>query len=180
MQTTVEDISKLKTGSVPEKKAIINALARSKNPAACQLLIESLADSDWAVRKHAAEKIATYGPSVVQPLGKALATGTEDQKFWAVRALVLVGNQSVPLLVKALVRGTKSMRIYAAGALGELGDANTVPYLIKALCDSVWRVRRSSFEALVNFGEKAIPGRERGRGSSASALRAPPPGQYQF
>lgn len=156
MQTSIEDISKLKTGTVAEKRAIVETLAASRSPAAVQLLLETLGDGDWTIRKFASEKLVTFGPSIIESLAKVLATGTEDQKFWAVRALVKVGAPSVPLLMRALQKGSKSMRIYAAGALGELRDPKTLPALVTALGDSVWRVRNAAFGALRDFGEEAF------------------------
>ncbi len=157
MQTTVDKISKLKSGTAEEKTAILSEVAKERTTATLNLLLESLSDPKWVVRKHACELIVRFGPSVLEALAKSLATGNEDQKFWVVKALVELGSDAVPVLIKALTRGSKSMRIHAASAMGEIRDPVVIPYLVAGLADPVWRVRRNCYEALLEYGEGALP-----------------------
>ena len=157
METTIEEITKLKSGTPAEKMAVLSDLARQQSPAVLNLLLESLADSRWIVRKHSCDLIVAYGAKVIEQLARVLASGNEDQKFWVVKALVALGKDSVPVLIRALTKGSKSMRIHAASALGEIADPIAVPYLSAGLGDGIWRVRRNCYEALVRIGDRALP-----------------------
>ncbi|MBI4868856.1 MAG: HEAT repeat domain-containing protein [Candidatus Wallbacteria bacterium] len=156
MDTTIDEITKLKSGTPAEKMAVLTSLAKQQTPAAIGLLTDSLADPKWVVRKHACDLLIAFGPKLIEHLAKVLASGNEDQKFWVVKALVALGRDSVPVLIKALNKGSKSMRVHAAAALGEIGDTVAVPYLVAGLGDGIWRVRRNCYEALLRFGDKTL------------------------
>lgn len=157
LQTTVDELTRLRSGRPEEKRRILTKVARTRSPGALKLLFEALGDPEWPIRRHACEEIVAFGPQVIEALAHLLASGSEDQKYWAVRALVRLGEDAVPVLIRGLSRGTKSMRMYAASALGEIADPVAIPDLVKALGDSVWRVRRNSYEALVGMGGPALP-----------------------
>ena len=161
MDTTIEEISRLKTGTAEQKIAAIDGLKRKGGSGAISLLVEALSDPKWVVRKHASDTLASYGPTVIEQLGKVLASGDEDQRFWVVKSLVKIGNDSLPLLCRALSKGSKFMRIYSAAALGDIGDEMAIPLLVEGLGDKVWRVRRNCYQALVSFGERALPALEK-------------------
>lgn len=156
MDITVAEISRVKTGTPEEKKSLLERLLATGSDASLGLMVEALGDPDWTVRRFAAEKLAARGPSVLERLGKVLAAGDDDQKYWAVRAMVGIGRDAVPLLLRLLGKGPKGMRTHAAQALGEIGDPVAVPYLVEALGDPVWPVRYEAFEGLVGFGEAAL------------------------
>ncbi|MBI3891476.1 MAG: HEAT repeat domain-containing protein [Candidatus Wallbacteria bacterium] len=156
MDTTIDEITKLKSGTPAEKMAVLSTLAKQQTPAAIGLLTDCLADPKWVVRKHSCELLIGFGPRLIEHLAKVLASGNEDQKFWVVKALVALGKDSVPVLIKALNKGSKSMRIHAASALGEIGDAVAIPYLVAGLGDGIWRVRRNCYEALLRYGDKTL------------------------
>lgn len=153
---TAEEISRLKTGTAQEKLEALSRLDGKSSGADLQLLFEAMSDPLWVVRKHACELLGACGNVILEPLSKLLATGTEDQKFWTVKALVSLGKDAVPVLVHALTRGGKTMRIYAAQALGELGDPVAIPHLIQGLGDETWRVRKNSYDSLVLFKDQAF------------------------
>ncbi len=121
-------------------------------------LLDALGDERWLVRKYASRTIAErFGGKAVEKLARVLSSGNEDQRYWAVQTLVAIGKASVPLLIRALCKGGKQMRIYAASALGDIADKRAIPYLVEALSDPVWRVRKNAYQALVTFGAVALP-----------------------
>lgn len=157
MDLTVGDISRVKTGTPEEKRALLDHFLKARSPAGVQLALEALGDSDWTIRRYASDLLAGLGAPAIEHLGKVLGSGDENQRYWAVQSLVKIGRDSVPLLLKILARGPKSMRIHAASALGQIDDPTAIPYLVTALADSAWPVRYNAFEGLSAFGEKALP-----------------------
>lgn len=152
----VADISRIKTGTPQEKRGLLEHFLRTGSSAGIQLALDALGDPDWTVRRFASEKLAGLGPPVLEHLGKVLSAGDENQRYWAVRALVQVGRDAVPLLLKILARGPKTMRLHAAAALGEIRDPVAIAYLVQALGDEVWQVRYNAFTGLTDFGEQAL------------------------
>ena len=165
MESTIEEVTRLKTGTVEQKLAVIDGLVAKGGSGSINLLIEALSDQKWVVRKQASDCLAKFGPTVIEQLGKVLASGDEDQRFWVVKSLVTLGRDSLPLLCRALTKGSKFMRIYAASALGDIGDEMAIPLLVNGLGDQVWRVRRNCYQALVSFGDKALPALEKAMSS---------------
>lgn len=156
MDLTVGDISRVKTGTPKEKRALLDHFLKARSPAGIQLALEALGDEDWTIRRHAADLLAGLGAPAIEHLGKVLGSGDENQRYWAVQSLVKIGRDSVPLLLKILAKGPKSMRIHAASALGQIDDPTAISYLVAALGDSAWPVRFNAFEGLVSFGERAL------------------------
>lgn len=162
----IDDVSKLKSGSVEEKLAVLDRLDGGSDSADLQLLFESLSDAKWVVRKRASDRLGAAGAAVLSELERMLAGGNEEQKFWVMKALVAVGAPSVPVFVRALTGGDELSRVYSASALGELADPVAIPHLVAALGDPVWRVRRNAFGALGTFGEAALGELEKGMQSA--------------
>jgi HEAT repeat protein len=88
--------------------------------------------------------------------GLASSDGMARQK--ARQSLVDLGNPAVPPLIQAL-QDSKShqLRWEAAKALGAIGDARSVPLLVKALGDEDADVAWLAAEALKKFGKSAWP-----------------------
>jgi HEAT repeat protein len=154
---TIEEITKLKVGTVDEKLAVLETLDGRASAAELQLLLDALSDAKWAVRKRACDRLGELGAAILEPLERLLEEGSEDQKFWVMKALVALGRDAVPALIRALTRGEQATRVYGASALGEIGDPVAVPYLVQALGDPVWRVRRNAYESLLALGDAALP-----------------------
>jgi hypothetical protein len=110
------------------KRRLVEAFGAAGAPAV-PALIQALGDSDWDVRRAAAEALGDLGDP-----------------------------QAIPALIKALGDSDWVVRRASAEALGKLGDPQAIPALIKALGDSDWVVRRASAEALGAIGDpQAIP-----------------------
>jgi len=123
-------------------------------------LIQALGDSDWVVRRAAAEALGKLGdPQAVPALIQALGDSDSDVRAVAAEALGAIGDpQAVPALIQALGDSGWDVRRAAAEALGKLGDPQAVPALIQALGDRSENVRFAAAWALGAIGDpQAIP-----------------------
>jgi len=122
-------------------------------------LIKALADSDYDVRRKAAQALGSVkDSSAVEPLIKALADSDGILRHNAAGSLGNIKDRrAVEPLCKALVDSEPTVRYWATYALGVIEAANAlsivkdssaVEPLIKALADSDKRVRCNVIEAL--------------------------------
>lgn len=156
MTSMIDPASKPRVATVEEALAQIEMLDGRSKPEDLRRLIDALSEPMWLVRKAACARLGTMGSMVIEPLSAILTNGTEDQRFWSMKALVALGRDSVQTLISSLSKGDRTARIYAASALGEIGDERAIPSLVHALGDEVWRVRKNAYESLVAFGEAAF------------------------
>ena len=92
-------------------------------------LLQELCSPDWKIRRNAAQTLGTARDTdAVEPLIRVLA----QDKSWTVRCR-------------------------AAVALGRLKDERAIEPLIAAMKSGNWQLFRHSFNAVVKFGESAIP-----------------------
>ena len=93
------------------------------------MLLTCFADLAWPVRKRAAESIAMLGPIAAPALTSLLDNKSSDEnsRYWASRALVGIHERDL------------------------------LPSLIGLLDDPDWSIRGNAEEALLRFGEEAIP-----------------------
>ena len=128
-------------------------------------LIIKLKDSDWRVRKAAANALGNIGPAAkeaVPALIAALKNSNLIIQNSAKKALGKIGLEAVPALIAALKDSYWHVREAAADALGNIGPAakDAVPALIAALKDSNKFVRRATAYALGGIGpvaKEAVP-----------------------
>jgi HEAT repeat protein len=121
-------------------------------------LIQALKDSEWFVRRYAAEALGQIGDaSAVPALIQALKDSNEYVRRYAAEALGQIGDASaVAALIQALKDSEEYVRRYAALALGQIG-LPAVPALIQALKDSNEYVRWYAAKALGKIGLPAVP-----------------------
>lgn len=116
-----------------------------------EMLVRSLADSSWRVRRAAVDGLA-------QRSGSALAASLlrrlreEHRNPSVLNGVLQVFAHSkvdiVPALIDCLNEQDTDLRIYAALALGEGRDSRAIPALKKALQDSDTNVRYHAIDAL--------------------------------
>jgi HEAT repeat protein len=140
-------------------------------------LIQALGDSDWDVRRAAAEALGKLGdpqavPALIGALGEWGDLWSENVRRAAAEALGKLGDpQAVPALIQALGDSDWDVRRAAAEALAKIGTP-AVPALIQALGDSDWDVRRAAAEALGAIGDpQAIPALIQALGDSGWDVR---------
>jgi HEAT repeat protein/DNA polymerase III delta prime subunit len=107
----------------------VQHLGETRSETAIPGLLKLVEDSDYNVRKIAAEALGEIG-----------------------------SDRAIPALLKLVEDSNYSVRCFAANALGEIGSERTIPALLKLVEDSNYSVRRRTVEALGKIGsERTIP-----------------------
>ncbi|HEX4512023.1 MAG TPA: HEAT repeat domain-containing protein, partial [Polyangiaceae bacterium] len=136
------------------------ALAEDTSDEAPKSIARALADSNWRVRKEAAQS-AAMSPRRADVLRELLAAlGDRDDvglRNSAVEALVAIGPDAVPTAIAALRTLDADGRKLAVEVLGGVPDARSAEALASALSDEDPNVRQSAAEAL---GTSAMGGEE--------------------
>ncbi len=160
------DVVKLgnsKSNSARQEAAV--ALGKLGDARAVEPLIAIFKESDWEVKRSAAEALVELRGSAVEPLIAALKERNEYVRESAAGVLGQLGAQledtalrarMVEPLIAALKDSDWRVRENVAEALGKLGDAPAVEPLIAALKDSVSFVRESAVKALGELGVQLV------------------------
>ena len=120
-------------------------------------LLEVLISADEGGREEAALALGRFGVAAVERLATTLASGDEDARWWAARALAEVGGEgAVPPLVRVLDEPDPDLRACAALALGRVGDGSAAPALAGKLDDESAFVASIAADALSMLGERAV------------------------
>lgn len=108
--------------------------------------------------------IPQLSPAAEPRLLQWLATGTPDERWWAIRALAAWGGPAaVPALRQALTDSEAVIRGLAAMALGHLFQrqaelvAPILPDVAARLADEAGSVRQATADALAQCGDAALP-----------------------
>jgi len=125
-------------------------------------LIHSLKDDSDNVRVEAVRALAKVDSfRAIDFLVKAVRKDKDPYiRFEAIRILRRIGvgyPQVLSIALSALRDKSWDVRSQAARLLGNFRDDGSLLPLIKAMADPHWGVRESAENALMNFGERAIP-----------------------
>ncbi len=186
----------LRSGDKQTRYVIAAALGESGDKRVIRVLIESLADPDWTIRKSATMALAEIGDNAVDMMLEYLRGPNEDIRDGCLRALVKAGNASLQRLFDEIIKMDENHRFlirrsivkigsrvveplmrlfklknpeilaFAASTLGEIGNPRAVPVLVVGLSHEDWNVRRSSAYALTEIGERGVD-------KIAEALKSP-------
>ncbi|NCB37798.1 MAG: hypothetical protein EOM80_03435 [Erysipelotrichia bacterium] len=186
----------LRSGDKQTRYVIAAALGESGDKRVIRVLIESLADPDWTIRKSATMALAEIGDNAVEMMLEYLRGPNEDIRDGCLRALVKGGNAGLQRLFDEIIKMDDNHRYlirksivkigsrvvepimrlfklnnpeilsFAASALGEIGNPRAVPVLVGGLSHEDWNVRRSSAYALTEIGERGVD-------KIAEALKSP-------
>lgn len=176
----------LKHGDKKLRYVIAAALGESGDKRVIKVLIESLADTDWTIRKSATMALSEIGENAVELMIEYLRGSNEEIREGCLRALVKTGDAGLRKLFEEIIKmdddhrylvrnsivkiGTRVveplMRLFrvdnpeivsfAASALGEIGNPRAIPVLIPGLSHLDWGVRRSCAYALGEIGEPSV------------------------
>lgn len=128
-------------------------------PALLDLLIASLGDESWRVRKAAADRLSTYDESEEAVGRLILALGDQDNagtRNAAADALTEVGSPALEALLGRLEDPDEDLRKFCVDVLGEIGDPLAVEGLVGRLRDEQENVQGAAAEALGKIaGERA-------------------------
>jgi len=135
----------------------LDALERVRSRESIIILIKSLADSKWSVRKKAADILITY-PQSIPLLIKNFKNSTEDQSYWIIRIVgQLIPEKNLDVLIKFLSSKNHKHKYFAIMALGTRQPIKAIPALLKCLRDRSWVIRKQSAEVLERYDKKALP-----------------------
>jgi len=128
-------------------------LAELDSPQAISLLIESLKDSDIAVRQCAALALS-HRPShvAVKPLVAFLDNPDHLLARLVADALVACGASAVPDLLEVMQTGSQAARLGAIRALALIGDTRAIPVLFTALDEDSALIEYWADEGLQRMG----------------------------
>ncbi len=179
-------LESLRTGDKHLRYVIAAALGESGDRRVIKVLIDSLGDPDWTIRKSATQALAEIGENAVDMLIEGLKEPAEDVRDGCMTAIFRIGDAAIRqffvfvegvddntryLLRKSLVKlGTRvveplirlfkstkpEVMVFCAATLGEIGTPKAVPVLIEGLSNKDWNVRRSCAYALTEIGEKGV------------------------
>ncbi len=128
--------------------------AAALGPSAVDLLISSLKDDSFPIRRAAAKTLAAIGDCAVGPLIRCLKNKDKFMRHMAAEALGKIGNiAAVKPLVGALGDQDRYVRWAAAEALGEFGSTEAVFPLKAALEDKDRSVRLAAAQALEKISQ---------------------------
>lgn len=176
----------LRSGDKKIRYVIAAALGESGDQRVIKVLIESLADPDWTIRKSATMALAEIGDNAVDMMLEYLRGPNDEIRDGCLRALVRAGDRGLKRLFDEIIKMDDNQRFlirrsivkigarvveplmrlfklsnpeivsFAASALGEIGNPRAVPVLITGLSSPDWNVRRSCAYALTEIGERGV------------------------
>jgi len=140
----------------------IMVLSDAKNKSLLPSLCNSLQDDSDNVRLEAVRAIAKIGGKKAVNSLVDIAKKDRDSyiRYEAVRFLRRIGvghHQVLELALAALNDKSRDVRSQAARLLGNFHHATSIQPLLNATADKHWSVRESAENALINFGQKAVP-----------------------
>ena len=128
-------------------------LAELDSPQAASLLIESLQDTDIAVRQCAALALS-YRPQEAAVAQLIVALDDPDHLLarLAADALVAAGAMAVPALLEVMQAGNQAARLEAVRALALIADTRAIPTLFTALDEDSALIEYWADEGLQRMG----------------------------
>lgn len=127
-------------GNFQMRFAIIHALGELGSPVAIDMLIASLADPSWAIRKAVGEQLVRLGPVVFDKLTAAFGKSDSLIRNKIISVLVeMLNEKSLPLLQRLLKANDHEMKLLAIENLARLKSDEATSELLKSLseCDRV-------------------------------------------
>jgi bilin biosynthesis protein len=163
------DIENMKTSK--NIKGLVKALGYQKDRVICkaaaealgeintQALIKALRNTNQDVRNCAAEKLVSFGPSIVDQLIVALKKGNHLMRISITGVLGEIGDPKAiePLFCIIKEDVLPSLRVAATTALSKMGATAIEPLSVK-LKDSSLLVRRAATQALGEIGDVSAIG----------------------
>jgi HEAT repeat protein len=149
--------SDLRSGDEEVRRLAVERLSLLPSAEAVPLLVDSLGDPSWRVRKAAVERLIALEDvtSPVRALVPALADGENPgRRNAALEALTRFGEAAVPVLVEASHDADVDVRKQAVDALAAIGAPAAAARLGELLADRDPNVRAAAAEALGAIGAR--------------------------
>jgi HEAT repeat protein len=131
-----------------ERRLAVISLAGDKGAVAP--LVEALGDSEWRVRKAAAEVVAgiDIGEVFDGLYSRLFSEDNAGARNSAVEAFVRIGGPAVAALSRKVTEPDPDVRKFIVDILGEIGIPECIPALVHALDDEDTNIRASAVEHL--------------------------------
>jgi pterin-4a-carbinolamine dehydratase len=142
-----KNIEIAKMGNDFERRKAVGRLGNIGDIRSLPILIKSLNDKDPFVKRLSASSLGKIGnKKAVYPLATKLNQDDDGLSYAARDALINIGKPSVNELLNRIENKNAVTRRRATVALGEIGDKDSIPYLIPLLQDDDdgvrWRAAR--------------------------------------
>lgn len=153
----INHINALKSDDKERRINAAEALARMGSKRVVHNLIPLLSDREWIIRKIAADGLARIGSPCYEEVRSLIFAAHPDTRFWSIKVLERLGEIAAPDLIQCLRNQFDESRRFAATALGNMRFPVAITPLTNALADPAYLVRTAAADALVKFGNQALP-----------------------
>lgn len=147
----------LKSDDAEVRGYAVRAIAISSNLENARILYPFLSDPNWAVRKLVFERLLSYGRAILPDLRTLLEKNVEDPAHSVVALFVKIGGVEVLTELETLYQqGSFPLRYSITVALSACDANESVDFLIQALSDPSWVIRKKSAEILSAMGNRVF------------------------
>lgn len=144
---------------IEKKRLSIEALRGRPSPEAMEILIESMKDESWRIRKTALEiLLENYHPEeyMEKLIGLLYLGDNAGARNSAIEALTILGKKATPYLIKAFETSDRDVRKFIIDILGSLDDRRAIPLMLRALSDEDDNVKVTAVEHLGRVKESSV------------------------
>jgi len=174
-----DDVERALVDADPEvRRVATQQLSRLDGKIAAELVVRTLGDEDWRVRKEAVAAAASLErrDEVLRRLAAALDDRSNiGLRNSAVEAMIAIGPDAVPAATAAVRSLDADGRKLAVEALGGIPDERSAVELVRALADDDRNVRYAAAEALGAAAVTSESARDAAFAALAAHLAGPDP-----
>ncbi|MBF0545668.1 MAG: hypothetical protein HQM08_14590 [Candidatus Riflebacteria bacterium] len=135
----------------------LRSISLSLNKKNSRTLLNHLNDQNWAIRKLAFEKLMLFGLGLLDDLRNELNNYLSDPPHALVALFIKIGGKSIiHELSQMYENGSFSMRYSVIVSLEKEDSPEFVDFLIQALSDSSWVIRKKAAEIIFAKGPKVF------------------------
>lgn len=136
----------------------ITALGETGVEKAIPALIDSLNDSSWLNRKHAAANVEKFGAKAIPALKDAFKNGNSDVRYWTIRVIGnILGTRAVEFFKSLMKSREKEIRYYVVSVAGGIRTEEAAALLLSAFKDDYWLIRSQAASLLIKKGSAIAP-----------------------
>lgn len=144
---------------IEKRRRYIEDLKRHRSKDTVSILIDSLKDESWRIRKTALEilledyQIEEYIDLLI---GLLYLEDNAGARNTAIEGLTRLGKKATPYLIKAFNTDNRDVRKFLIDILGELNDPLAIPLMLSALKDQDENVKVTAVEHLGRIKERSV------------------------